>query len=292
MSCPRCGADSGELLPASGGRATCRRCGASLALAEAEQALAATVVRRRRVAPVLLLVAIALLVLATGGGLVLRILFRAFEARFHRMACEQQLHKLSVALQNYADEHNVYPPAIIRDAKGNPLHSWRVLILPHLGTEEEKLHKEYRYDEPWDGPHNRELANRMPTVFRCPEDPGALDYQTSYVGIVDGATGDFAAYPTSGSTAPPKKPPMTAYLVVEMANSGINWMEPKDVTLGANSQPDQPLPDQFGYHVGGAVAVDSSGATIVLPHDEMAQALVTPPAASATTAAPAAPAAK
>ncbi|HET6883902.1 MAG TPA: DUF1559 domain-containing protein [Pirellulales bacterium] len=280
MSCPRCGAESGELLPASGGRATCRRCGASVSLGEPEQALPAVVVRRRRGPPLLALVLIALLVLVTGAGMALRVLFRALEARMHRAACEQQLHKLAVALQNYADEHNVYPPAVVRDAQGNPLHSWRVLILPQLGQEEEKLHKEYHYDEPWNGPHNRELASRMPAAYRCPEDPGALDFQTSYLAIVDGATGDFAAYPTSGSTAPPKKPPLTAYLVVEYAESGVNWMEPRDVTLGANGQPDQPLPEQFGYHVGGGVAVDAAGATIVLPHDQMARALVTPPASS------------
>jgi hypothetical protein len=100
------------------------------------------------------------------------------------------------------------------------------------------------------------------------------------VGLVDGATGDFAAYPTGGSTAPPKKPPMTAYLVIEMAESGIHWMEPKDITLGTNSQPAQSLPAHFGYHIGGSLAVDADGATIVLPLDEMEQAISAKPSAA------------
>lgn len=281
MSCPRCGADSGELLPTSGGRATCRRCGAGVLLAEPDQPHAAAVIPRRRTMPIFALVLLVLIVLVTGAGLALRSAFRAFDARMRREVCAQQLHKLAVALQNYADENSVYPPAIVRDAKGKPMHSWRVLILPYLGKDEEELHKEYHYDEPWNGPRNHELAGRMPAAYRCPEDPGALDFQTSYVAIVDAATGDFAAYPTGGSNAPPKKPPMTAYLVVEMAESGINWLEPKDLALAANSQPVNPLPTQFGYHIGGSMAVDADGATIVLPHEEMATAISAKPPAPA-----------
>jgi hypothetical protein len=202
-------------------------------------------------------------------------------ARQHRTDCEGQLHKISVALKNYYDENSVYPPAVVRDAQGRPMHSWRVLILPHLGKPEEELHKEYRYDEPWDGPHNRELAQRMPAVYRCPEDPGAVDSQTSYVAIVDSSTDEFAAYPTGGGNAPPKNPPLTAYLVVELADSCINWLEPKDVSLDKNGKPVQPLPDQFGYHVGGGVAVDADGSTIVLANDELARAIVAKPSAAA-----------
>jgi hypothetical protein len=241
----------------------------------------ATVIRRRRNPPVLLLIVVGIVVFVAGLGLAVRVVFRAFEARDYRNECEKQLHKISVALQNYADQNSVYPPAVVRDAQGRPLHSWRVLILPHLGSKEEELHKEYRYDEPWNGPHNRALAQRMPAAYRCPEDPGALDAQSSYLAIVDGTTGEFAAYPTGGSNAPPKKPPMTAYVVVEVADSGVNWLEPKDISLGTNGQPDRPLPTEFGYHVGGGVAVDADGSTIVLRDDELAKAIVAKPSASA-----------
>lgn len=249
-------------------------------LAEPDEPLPAVSPRRRQ-KPILAVVLVVLLVLAIGGVLGLREYFRAVEAHLRREACAAQLHKIGVALQNYADEHSVYPPAIVRDAQGKPLHSWRVLILPQLGQDEEKLHKEYRYDEPWDGPHNRELATRMPAVYRCPEDPGALDAHTSYLALVDGTTGDFAAYPTGGSNAPPKKPPLTAYLLIEVAESGINWMEPKDIALGASSQPAQPLPIDLSYHVGGSLAVDTDGATIVLARDEMEEAISAKPSVPA-----------
>jgi hypothetical protein len=278
MACPRCGADNTSLMSATGGRAVCRRCGTSVAVAGAEPALAAGVVDRPRRSPVVPLVLLGVVVLLAGLTLAGRILFRAWEAEYRRSECAGRLHNISVALKNYADDNSVYPPAVTFDAKGKPLHSWRVLILPHLGKEHEALHKEYHYDEPWDGPHNRELANRMPAAYRCPEDPGALDLYTSYQAIVDGATGEFAAYPTGGSNAPPKKPPMTAYLVVETADSGVNWMEPKDITLGPNSQPRTPLPAQFGYHVGGSMVVDEDGETTLLSDDQLAKAIVAQPA--------------
>lgn len=242
-----------------------------------EPAVGATVVARRARPPVALLVLLALIVLFSGLYLAGRIAFRAIEARVRRDQCEQQLHKISVALQNYADENSVFPPAVIRDAEGRPMHSWRVLILPHLEKHDAELHKEYRYDEPWDGPHNRELADRMPSAYRCPEDPGALDSYTSYVAIIDGATGEFAAYPTGGSNAPPKKPPMSKYLVVESADSGINWMEPKDITLGQNGKLTAPLPDHFGYHVGGSVALAEDDEKDVLTDEELKEAIVTAP---------------
>ena len=261
----------------------CRRCGASVARSESEPAVAAAVIQPPRRLPILPLVVLTLLLLAAGLVVAGRIAWRALEARHHRDLCAGQLHKISVALKNYADEHGVYPPAVVRDSQGRPMHSWRALILPHLEKDDAELHKEYHYDEPWDGPRNRQLADRMPQIYRCPEDPAALDSQTSYLALVDGATGEFAAYPTGGGNAPPKSPPMTAYLVVEVAESGVGWMEPKDIALGKNSQPDKPLPAHFGYHVGGGVAVDEDGATIVLPDEELAKAIVAkpPPAAPA-----------
>ena len=43
------------------------------------------------------------------------------------------------------------------------MHSWRVLLLPYLDQLE--LYNAYRFDEPWDGPNNRLLADRMPRHY-------------------------------------------------------------------------------------------------------------------------------
>lgn len=44
--------------------------------------------------------------------------------------------------------------------------SWRVLILPHIG--EEKLFAQFDINEPWDGPHNKLLIDKMPRVYMSP----------------------------------------------------------------------------------------------------------------------------
>jgi hypothetical protein len=78
-------------------------------------------------------------------------------------------------------KYGCFPPAFIPDKDGKPQYSWRVLILPFL--EQDALYREYRFDEPWNGPHNLVLVNQMPAVYCCPSDYPS-DSQTSYAMIV------------------------------------------------------------------------------------------------------------
>jgi len=57
-------------------------------------------------------------------------------------------------------------PADIVDARGQLILSWRVELLPAL--DEKELWKQFRRDEPWDGPNNRQLVARMPKVYAPP----------------------------------------------------------------------------------------------------------------------------
>lgn len=202
-------------------------------------------------------------------------LLRTFDSWQRRQNCSRQLHKIGVALQNYYDEYGVYPPAIVYNAGGRPMHSWRVLILPHLGQEEEKLYKRYRLDEPWDGPNNRPLADEMPRVYACPVDPGAVEAHTSYLALVDAATGQFAAQPPAPNAATPNPTAPVDKLVVEVAESGILWIEPKDLMLGATSasagRPN--LPDRFSYHVDGSHLLNNDGECVLLTDDKLHAAL-------------------
>jgi hypothetical protein len=83
-----------------------------------------------------------------------------------RMQCSGNLCAISLGLHNYHDHYGCFPPAIVKDADGKPMHSWRVLLLPFLS--EYNLYNKYRMDEPWDGPNNRKLLGSMPSVYRCP----------------------------------------------------------------------------------------------------------------------------
>ncbi len=138
------------------------------------------------------------------------------------------LHNLGLALANYHAKHGCYPPAYVADALGRPLVSWRVLLLPYM--EQRQLYDEWKKhrDEPWNGPHNIKLSQMVLAELHCPKDPGPVT-DTSYVAIVGPGT----IWPGTGKV---KESQITdgksnTILLVEVANSGINWMEPRDLDL-------------------------------------------------------------
>jgi hypothetical protein len=144
-----------------------------------------------------------------------------------RIECRNQLQVIGIALHNYHDTYKTFPPAYIADTSGKPMHSWRVLLLPFM--EEQTLYDQYRFDEPWDGPNNRLLANSMPRLFRCPSEPNTdpPSGMTSYLAVV----GPETAWPGAKAIALNKIKDGSDYtlLVVESHNSGIHWMEPRDL---------------------------------------------------------------
>ncbi len=142
-----------------------------------------------------------------------------------RSTCSNHLKNIGLALHNYHDTHGVFPPAYIADENGRPMHSWRVLILPFL--EQEKLYKQYRFNEPWDGPNNSKLHSQIVSIYRCPSAPTPADGTTSYVAVVGPRTmwpGD-----ESSSLRDVRDDQDSTLLIVEVHNSGIHWMEPRDL---------------------------------------------------------------
>jgi hypothetical protein len=86
-----------------------------------------------------------------------------------RMAVSNNLKQIGIAFHGHHDDTGGLPPAAITDRDGKPLLSWRVAILPYLG--EHDLYREFKLDEPWDGPNNKELLGRMPRVYAHPGVP-------------------------------------------------------------------------------------------------------------------------
>jgi hypothetical protein len=89
-----------------------------------------------------------------------------------RMQCSNNEKQIGLALHCYHDFHNGLPPLYTVDDEGNPLHSWRVLILPFL--EEQDLYEQIRLDEPWDSEHNKQFHNQMPSIYKCPSNPNCV----------------------------------------------------------------------------------------------------------------------
>ena len=102
-----------------------------------------------------------------------------------RVGCINNMRQISLALLNFEAAHGHFPPPFTTDEQGNPLHSWRVLILPYM--EEVKLYEQIDLNKPWYDPHNLALADQMPGVYSCPvkrEFSPRDEHTTAYVAIV------------------------------------------------------------------------------------------------------------
>ena len=144
------------------------------------------------------------------------------------MRCHSNLAQIGLALHNYHDVYGSFPPAYLTDKAGAPLLSWRVLILPFL--EHGDLYSQIKLDEPWNSPHNIRLAPLMPDVYRCPADANAKDGETSYVAV----TGPETLWPGAQSRRlSDTRATVETILLVEAADLGISWMEPRDMPFDA-----------------------------------------------------------
>ncbi len=192
-----------------------------------------------------------------------------------RLRCDENLREIAAALVNYRDTMGKFPPAVVRDDRGRPLCSWRVLILPYI--EEEELFKEFRADEPWDGPNNRKLLARMPKVFRSPGDKAKEPTTTVFRACVGAGAAfeDLRGKPgvvVPGAPLDPSAGGMrgeafadglaNTLLVVEAAGA-VPWTAPETPLFDRG----QKLPRMGGHFPEGFHAAFADGAVRVVPRD-------------------------
>ncbi|MEX0726519.1 MAG: DUF1559 domain-containing protein [Planctomycetaceae bacterium] len=154
---------------------------------------------------------------------------RSVRESYRCSQCESRLKVIQLALLNYHDAHLCFPPAYIADADGNPMHSWRVLVLPFIDMI--PTYDDYDFTQPWNSSKNKKWADDLKnSFFSCPSGTHpANSYHTNYVVV----TGDETAF--SGSTPTKindvKDRPENTILVVEIASPNIYWTEPRDLSF-------------------------------------------------------------
>ncbi|MBX3436513.1 MAG: DUF1559 domain-containing protein [Planctomycetaceae bacterium] len=83
---------------------------------------------------------------------------------------KNNLRGVVLALHHYRDIFSRFPvafqPSWFDPDTGLPYLSWRVHLLPYLGYGYVDLYQQFRLDEPWDSPHNIQLLDKMPEIFR------------------------------------------------------------------------------------------------------------------------------
>jgi prepilin-type processing-associated H-X9-DG protein len=141
------------------------------------------------------------------------------------------LKQIALAWHNYEAANGDLPSDVV-DAKGKPILSWRVLILPYI-EDQEGLYKGFKLDEPWDSADNKKLIDAMPKIFapvRGKADPGFTFYQ-SFSGkrglLKPGEKIGFANITDGTSTT----------LMVAEAAKPVIWTKPGDLVFDGKDVP-------------------------------------------------------
>jgi hypothetical protein len=171
---------------------------------------------------------------------------------------QNNLKQIMLALHGYHDVNGRFPPAAVYDKDGNPLLSWRVLILPYVG--EDALYKQFKLDEPWDSANNKPLLAKMPKVFAPvagkPKEPHSTYYQvfTGPGSIFEGKTGMKILDIKDGTS--------NTFAVVEAGNP-VEWSKPADLSYAA----DEALPKLGGMFKDSFNAATADGAVHTIRSD-------------------------
>ena len=156
---------------------------------------------------------------------------------------------IAIALHNYHDTFNEFPPAVLTGPDGKTKYSWRVAILPFVNAGVQ--YDLYRKNEPWDSPHNKQILERMPSVFRDPNaDPNSTD--CGYFAI-DGPGAMFDG--EAATKISDVLDGLSATLMVVEAKRKIPWTKPEDIPY----DPEKPLPKFGGIYKGGYHALFADG---------------------------------
>ena len=159
-----------------------------------------------------------------------------------RAQCGNNMKQVCLALLNYQEAYRSLPPACVFDTNGKPMHSWRVLTLPHIECED--LYKRYDFDEPWNGAKNQRLLSEGPRSFVCPSASHAYPPKrgdTNYIAVV----GRDAAWrnDTQRNFDDPalRDKAASTVLLVETVDAGIKWSEPRDLSLDEDDASQPPV---------------------------------------------------
>ncbi len=169
-----------------------------------------------------------------------------------------------MAVANYHETYGCFPPAYVIDRDGKPMHSWRVLILPFL--EQQELFRAYNFDEPWNGPNNRKLANRVGNIYLRSGLESDQIQTTSFVAVV----GPQTVWPGSKTKSRQYLGDGTheTLMAVEVPDGQFFWMEPRDLEFDSMSFKINDCSGRgLGSRLGAARVVSADGTVRTLPDD-------------------------
>ena len=147
----------------------------------------------------------------------------------HNVACRCHFLQVGLARGTYEKNNGCFPPAYQLDANSTPVHSWWALLMPYLDIAWNSHRPELRRSS---ASNNSKLIDLMDFRFACPEDsvwerPG----MTSLVAVVGPITACPGATSRKWDASAGCMHLHAQVLLVEVADSGIKWAEPRDLSL-------------------------------------------------------------
>ena len=170
-----------------------------------------------------------------------------------RMQSVNNMKQIGLAFHNYAQAHgDKFPTSVMIGPDGKTPHSWRVAILPYI--EQNDLYRQYKLDEPWDGPNNRKLLDKMPVIYGHPD--GDRKSSSYYMPTNPHAFGSPQASEISKIVDG-----LSYTIALVEARREIPWTKPEDIPVPAPTDgPDAPLPKLGGFSPEGFNATFADGA--------------------------------
>lgn len=160
----------------------------------------------------------------------------------------KNLQQISLAMHSFNDVYKRIPaPGFSRDVAARdtkPLLSWRVAILPYV--DEEPLFRQFKLDEPWDGPNNIQLLSKMPKIYQPLGSQPKKDGHT-YLQFITGP-GTLFPTPTSVAAIPRSFQDGTSItIVVVEAAEPVPWTKPADLFIDVSNIEQGPVPKLGGF---------------------------------------------
>ncbi|MGD9128235.1 MAG: DUF1559 domain-containing protein [Planctomycetia bacterium] len=151
-----------------------------------------------------------------------------------RSHCTNKMRQLALGVMNYESCLGHWPAAFQADESGQPMHSWRVRLLPWLESMDES-HEQYDFEKPWDSPENRKILEGYTPMwfYYCPGDRNPHSKEkgvTNYVAVL-GEDTFWRPDGTPRAKDEVKVDLSSVPVLIGISNSDILWYEPRDMKL-------------------------------------------------------------
>jgi hypothetical protein len=254
-SCPHCGKQFSVADQYAGQSGPCASCGKTITIPG--PALAGGYAPPKPsggtgAGTIVIIVLLAVVVLSCPCGIALLLpAVQAAREAARRSQSMNNMKQIGIALHNYHDTHNEFPPAIVADANGQPLYSGRVLLLPYM--EQAALYEQWDKSAAWDSPQNIALSQMVIVTFLDPSSPtpnntAHTDYEflTGQGAIFEQGVKHSMSTITDGTA--------NTIALVEARGSSASWAAPSSIDI---NQIGTALPQ--GNHPGGNLVLMADG---------------------------------